>query len=444
MKFNSKTQIKKKYLYKSGFSLIEMLLILGLISIAMVAAMSALDYTMKGQIASEQRVAVSNVQEQIFNFIQNGNICKSNFNNTTVATMQSSLNVTQLNDSQPTPQKVFEVYGATTPGAPAYENNSIRIKSMSLKNFLSYSSTATPNADGQADLEIVYEKNKAANGASEFKARVLKLKTKLNGNFDMSVASPYTNGTNQALKIVNCATAGSANLIWTQNPDDTIFYTGGNVGVGAAAPGAKLELAGVTAAPALSVQDGSGIDNNSTYGMVNLTRPADTTKAHLAFIRTGAYVWQMGYLTGTNNFGIFPWNFSGVQGIPAMTLTTGGNIGIGTANPQTNLDVAGGIRPGAVSQGTACNAEGTFGYDYSIHAPVFCNGTIWQRANGGGMYQTYHCNGSCRRANPNTGACSCPPGYSAAPLNEVNTPPNAPCGSQTFYELKGMIQYLCY
>jgi hypothetical protein len=75
--------------------------------------------------------------------------------------------------------------------------------------------------------------------------------------------------------------------------------------------------------------------------MVNLTRAADTVKAHLAFIRAGNFVWQMGYIQNTNSFGIFPFNFSGTQGTPTMTWTTSGNVGIGTTSPNAKLDVRG-------------------------------------------------------------------------------------------------------
>ena len=119
------------------------------------------------------------------------------------------------------------------------------------------------------------------------------------------------------------------------NPD------AGNVGIGSAAPGARLEILNTASQPALSIGD-SSVDDSSTYGMVNLTRPADTTRAHLAFIRTGNYVWQMGYVANSNTFGIFPWNLTS-GGTPAMSFTTGGSVGVGIAAPRTKFDVWGGV-----------------------------------------------------------------------------------------------------
>jgi hypothetical protein len=57
-----------------------------------------------------------------------------------------------------------------------------------------------------------------------------------------------------------------------------------------------------------------------------------------------------------------------------------GNVGIGTANPGTALDVNGGIRPGtqAVVNGT-CNStlEGVQRYNSTNKVMEFCNGTAW-------------------------------------------------------------------
>jgi len=131
----------------------------------------------------------------------------------------------------------------------------------------------------------------------------------------------------------------------------------GYVGIGLTNPGAVLTVVGGSSTPVVQIHDSSsgGPDYGATYGMVNLTRAADTVKAHVAFIRAGNYVWQMGYISGTNNFGMFPFNFSGTQGTPTMTWS-GGNVGIGTASPTSyTLQVSGTI--GATGNITAFTSD---------------------------------------------------------------------------------------
>ncbi len=190
------------------------------------------------------------------------------------------------------------------------------------------------------------------------------------GNFTgvVNVGTP-TSASNAATKAyVDSAVAGASGQ-WTTG-SGLIYYNGGNVGIGTSGPGAKLEIDGNTSAPALSIQDGSGIDNGPAYGMVNLSRAADTTKADIAFIRTGIYVWQMGYVQNSNTFGIFPWNFSGTQGTPAMAFTTGGNVGIGTTSPGTKLQVNGEILANEGTWGTGgYSFVGDGGYDTGMFSP---------------------------------------------------------------------------
>jgi hypothetical protein len=137
----------------------------------------------------------------------------------------------------------------------------------------------------------------------------------------------------------------SDNAAGSLAPQMVIKAATGNVGIGITNPGAVLTVVGGSGTPVVQIHDSSsgGPDYGATYGMVNLTRGADTVKAHLAFIRAGNFVWQMGYISGTNSLGMFPFNFSGTQGTPTMTWS-GTNVGIGVASPTSyTLQVAGTI-----------------------------------------------------------------------------------------------------
>jgi len=119
-------------------------------------------------------------------------------------------------------------------------------------------------------------------------------------------------------------------------PQMTVTSTG-SVGIGITNPGAVLTVTGGTSTPLVEIHDTSVVGPDyGAYGMVNLVRAADTTKAHVAFIRNGYFTWQLGYISGNNSLGMFPNNFSGTQGTPTMTWS-GGNVGINNTTPQCAL-----------------------------------------------------------------------------------------------------------
>jgi hypothetical protein len=118
----------------------------------------------------------------------------------------------------------------------------------------------------------------------------------------------------------------------------------GNVGIGTDNPGATLDIRGSVSDPSIpTVHIGdNAADLNGDYGMVNLVRnPTESgTKAHLAFIRNGNTVFGQGYYNNTNTFGFWP-SFGSVANVPTMSITSAGNVGIGTADPSAKLQVGG-------------------------------------------------------------------------------------------------------
>jgi len=136
-------------------------------------------------------------------------------------------------------------------------------------------------------------------------------------------------------------------------------YLEGNVGIGTTNPGATLDIRGSVSDPSIStVHIGdNAADLNGDYGMVNLVRhPTDGgTKAHLAFIRNGNTVFGQGYYNNTNTFGFWP-SFGSVANTPAMSITSAGNVGIGTTNPIARLHDPGDLAVGNVN-GDNYNSE---------------------------------------------------------------------------------------
>lgn len=164
---------------------------------------------------------------------------------------------------------------------------------------------------------------------------------------------------------------------------------------------------------------------------------------------------------GTNAKGqlVFYGNIRSSNRLRMLIDDDSGNVGIGTPNPQTTLDVNGPIRSGSsgISVGDSCSPEGAQAYDLTNHFPVYCGESgkwmnVSQGFGIGGVYQMYLCTKGdatgvyhphgtgCRIANPFTGACSCPSGYTAHHFNDFSTGENCP---QIYYESKGMVQYSC-
>jgi hypothetical protein len=119
---------------------------------------------------------------------------------------------------------------------------------------------------------------------------------------------------------------------------------GGNVGIGFTNPGANLDILGSSgnpSTPTVHIGDNAA-DYGGGYGMVHLVRnPTESgTKAHLAFIRNGNSVFGQGFYNNTNTFGFWP-SFGSVANVPAMSITTSGNVGIGTTNPGALFEVFG-------------------------------------------------------------------------------------------------------
>jgi len=165
------------------------------------------------------------------------------------------------------------------------------------------------------------------------------------GNAGAQVKFAYYNGARwlSAMEYANVAGGGVSSLILMKN--------GGNVGIGTTTPSTRLDLSD------RSTSTGIGADfqqiplimrnsSNTLNNWRNLAFYADNT---LGLATVGA---QLTDNTGANRFGALVFGTRGSGGFgERMRITSSGNVGIGTTNPQSALQVNGYIQlattPGA-------------------------------------------------------------------------------------------------
>lgn len=127
---------------------------------------------------------------------------------------------------------------------------------------------------------------------------------------------------------------------WTTGSGGTIYYNGGNVGIGTASSDRRLTVQGTAlqsftgSAPGIElVKSGAYTQGDvSALDFASTTYPLPLGRVGLMMTNWGSYL-QFG-TSNAYNFGITN---------TAMTIDPSGNVGIGTTNPQYKLAVNGNI-----------------------------------------------------------------------------------------------------
>ncbi|WP_409480252.1 tail fiber domain-containing protein [Pseudobdellovibrio sp. HCB154] len=142
----------------------------------------------------------------------------------------------------------------------------------------------------------------------------------------------------------------------------SISYSSGNVGMGTANPLRKLHIQYSDN----GFDEGIMLENQGTSG-ANLSLKNSSAGGHeYMLISTGS-----ANSTGAGYFGVYDGTTSGYK----FVVNPSGNIGIGTNNPVTKLEVSGGVRISMESASCAVNFAGTLRYNSG--SVEFCNGTVW-------------------------------------------------------------------
>ncbi|MCM2354791.1 MAG: hypothetical protein NDI63_14320, partial [Pseudobdellovibrio sp.] len=231
-------------------------------------------------------------------------------------------------------------------------------------------------------------------------------------NSDVTTALGYTPANSATVVSSQWTTSGSA-----------IYYNSGNVGVGTAAPAAKFSVNGsaliggstmnytgtasaailVGGSPQIVFDGGAtslsrlqwnggilsfGKCQDSTCGPMSPYLDINTTTNITTFYNMNAVRAGNGYGTataptfsfgGTTNAGMFnpsagTLSFA-TSGAERVRITSAGTVGVGTTNPQTALDVSGGVRIGLETATCATSLAGTL--RYNAGNVEYCNGTTW-------------------------------------------------------------------
>ncbi len=153
------------------------------------------------------------------------------------------------------------------------------------------------------------------------------------------------------------------------------YYTGGNVGVGTSTPGDPLSV----------INSESGVQSATTASFfAPNTTGSQQVQLHFGVAGQAGKSGTLQYmgLSDTSNSYIDLRNMGDSTG---LVIKKGGNVGIGTATPKVSLEVAGVVKFGST---TTCNSDSEGSIRYNSNFKVFegCNGTVWGRLDGIGVF----------------------------------------------------------
>ncbi len=361
----------KKLRSTLGMSLIEVLVVLGLVSLVGLGIASMMQNMLSAQKGVEQKNNIMLLHGEIFRSLSNSTACLNTFNDGTV-----------FNRTAPSPTTVAPAQVTSAAGGvlyqvgQAYYNNTIRINSITLMNYAP-DDAATNEYFGTARVAIVYQRVGNNIGLDtytrDFRISLVLRKT---GEQFQGAAVPAADNS----KIRTCLSVSGANIsdnYWTQVPGANAIYYLFNVGIGTTTPNTKFVVSNnANALPAPSTSNvatfanSNGLPTRVTIdsfgdGSVLTARRANGTAAAPSALLANDIIGVVNFLGyGTSGYGANArasiiskatenWSdaaqgteigfYTSTNGtalaVEKMTLKQDGNVGIGTTVPIQRFEV---------------------------------------------------------------------------------------------------------
>ncbi|MGZ3793949.1 MAG: tail fiber domain-containing protein [Bdellovibrio sp.] len=290
---------------KNGFSILQALIAVAISLVGTMAILTIVNTMSKSNLSNQQQAEATYLHDDIYALLRDPKACLKSFSTfaiKNVAAPETSVtNLVRADDTM-----AFQV-------GSIWASNKLRIQKMSIGDFVPDDAATAPDA-GKGWLHVNIEKLGQPIGA-QYLLREIKLQV---------MRDPATK------QVLSCVAIGGTKDIWLLNPDGSIFYNGGNVGIGKSSPSTPLEVDSKDKPGALWV-DGS---RDGTYHSSQLRLNDNQT--------IKAWLLTNGIQGATNNhFGLHFYDGSNYS--HPLTILENGYVGLGTTNPNGVLDVSGDI-----------------------------------------------------------------------------------------------------
>lgn len=342
-----------------GFSLIGVIMGVGIITIVVAGLMDAFRISMLGQKSIEERQILSNHFQSLHDMMAVQEACTANFFNATVEPFPAGgiagNNATGLIDAGNLVRFPFN---------SRIDNSGLRLVSFSIIEWLPHdlaSVVLDQRYRGKARVQLNYTSDGNKLGPRDM-VRYLDLNVELKG------ANAAVTDALEKVKIKTCTAIYKRESVWTLKDDGDIFYQDGRVAVGTTNPEGQFHVSGSTVLtdlnPVLRLRSQAGPPNLRSFQI----QASGST-----------------LLIGSVDDG---WNWTNPGGL---------NTGTVTLDTAGNLAVTGSVRPGNQTTVVACGptVEGTIRYNTVSKQVEFCNGTAWSTLGGstcaGSMIDMYRC-----------------------------------------------------